>query len=257
MKTINSSNSLIYWEQNENLSGISAARGYLKEDYLSFFQQIKKCINKGGRQEFIKSWHSVLNKYCSSSPKSIVYAKVNVLSKDKNSARRAENVMKVVNKFRGNVGEIMAEAILVKFPTEFDIIGDTYTPVDPTHEEYVDAEALSVVDQLPVGIQVKDYTMQGKELYNPVRRKTFDKAQVMTIRWVQCQRRIPEDKIIQYLSRPRQIIFSFTEVNKDDYQLIDQTSGAVQFKGPKDIKKLKLEQKSYIFDEIIDAISRV
>lgn len=230
---------------------------FLKEDYFGFFSSLASWSEHSPGTEFLGKkgegrWHDLLNETCRA-----VYNKVYAFSKDLDLARKEANVQKVVNKFRGNIGEIMAEAIFLKFPSSFNVAFGSYVPVDPSQEEFVDAEALDAGDSLLVGIQVKNYSLDSKNHFIPVKRETFDKAQAMTTRWLQDKRRIPEDKLAEFLRKPRQIIFSFTDVDKDDFKLIEETKGSVVFKGPSDIADLRLETKPFVFQEIVDEISRL
>ncbi len=230
---------------------------FLKEVYLAFFRSLASWSEHGPGTEFLSRknggrWHDLLNETCRE-----VYNKVYAFSKDPDLARKEVNVKKVVNKFRGNVGEIMAEAIFLKFPSNFNIAFGSYVPVDPSQEEFVDAEALDAGDSLPVGIQVKNYSLNEENHFVPVKRETFDKAQAMTTRWLQDKKRIPEDRIVEFLKKPRQIIFSFTNVDKDDFKLLEDTKCSVVFKGPRDIADLRLETKPFVFKEIVDEISHL
>lgn len=152
------------------------------------------------------------------------------LSKLKNTD---DNIRCVADKFLGNAGEILAEA-LFKAGLFSDIIdGSTYEPVDPQHERFIDATADSASDGLPIGIQVKNY------ICTKVKKETFDKLSAEDSKWLREDKRIPEDKIQLFLASPHMMIFSMTEAEND--LSVDSSRNSVMFIGPKDIDRLHLQ----------------
>lgn len=73
------------------------------------------------------------------------------------SSKDAESIDKVIFKFRGNCGEIFAEKLFTEMCSDICKPG-TYVPVDPHHEEGVDAVAVSCLTGMKMGIQVKNFS---------------------------------------------------------------------------------------------------
>ena len=138
---------------------------------------------------------------------------------------------KVVMKFRGNCGEILAEAFFSSGLASEYVDGSTYIPVDPSNERFVDADVKSATDGLPIGVQVKNY---GNAL---VKSEIFNKAAAEDIFRLRIDGMVRSEDVISYLSAPRQIIFSFTPAEKF---LIENNSKVVLFLGPDFINKKKL-----------------
>lgn len=225
MKTISSQKSLILFDQNRSdsniyaLNGVDDIRVFVKPFYESLFAVLAEELKTKQYTSFVKLWHRLCDVKCAE-----LLAKIESLaSKD--------DAEKVVMKFRGNCGEILAEAFFRSGLASEYVDGSTYVPVDPSNERFVDADVKSATDGLPVGVQVKNY---GKAL---VKGEIFNKAAAEdTFRLrIDCIVR-PED-VGSYLSSPRQIIFSFTPAEKF---LIENNSRVVLFLGPDFIDRKKL-----------------
>jgi len=242
MNTITSNKSLVFWKQNINGSNITTVKPlFLKENYLSVFEQIKiRTDINDSKTKFLNIWHYIINNECK-----IIDNKLKHYTTDN------ESINLVINKFRGNIGEIFVEKLFIDFGMNFDVVPSSYVPVDPTHEEYIDAEGIHPADGFPVGIQIKNYSKDFKE--NQVNRLIFSKSMAMTTHWLQDNKKVDPDNFIKFLKIPRQIIFSFTDVK--DHRVLTDYQGSVRFIGPKTIEKLDLTNKSYIFEQIISEIS--
>lgn len=255
MKTISSSKSLIYFDQNRNSSnifgnGVEDIRLLLKQHYYNVFYNLYILFSEGPRNKFIPAWQKVIDDE--------IFLVENTIKKyigdmvDYDEKDIDDIIKRVTNKFRGNLGEILVEYLAVN--GELDCCkGNTYVPVDPDNEEYTDATVISKVTRLPMGIQIKNYS---KEL---ISREIFDKARSTADKFV---RKAIEDKNekIEYLSSPHQVIISFTDARA---MLEDDFNDSVIFLGPRAIEKIKLQgdkrtkPKSLYFKEIAEEIDKV
>ena len=116
---------------------------------------------------------------------------------------------------------------------------------------FLDAQAIHIADGMPIGVQVKNYAVHpGKT--NAVSWEVFTKSMAMTTYWLQCSDLVKPENLAEFLSSPRQFIFSFTPVSYDI--IADNYKKAVKFIGPADIDKLDLQHKAYAFKQIADEI---
>jgi hypothetical protein len=245
MQTISSSKSLIFWSQNINGSNITSVKNnlFLKDYYLNVFNELKTRTSIDGvKIKFLNMWHCIINDECKKLNDTLLGIGAN-----------KNNIQLVINKFRGNLGEILAEKLFLYFGMNFGVIPSSYIPVDPTNEEFIDAQGRYPGDNLPIGIQIKNYASDNTKT-NCVTREPFIKSMAMSTHWIQNKKIIDSEKLIQFYSMPRQIIFSFTDVA--DTRILTDYAESIRFIGPKEIKKLDLENKnnSYIFDEIFTEI---
>lgn len=255
MQTISSSKSLIYFDQNRNGSNIinngsEDIRLLLKPHYYNVFNNIAVALGGGVEyfSKFIPVWQNVIRQ-------EVELAKNTIRKYIGDTARyESDDINKVIHKFRGNLGEILAEYLFSNGEISYCQFG-TYEPADPNNEEFVDATAVSKVTELLMGIQIKNY----KE--DLVSRETFVKACCMSDLYA---RESIEDEAakLEYLSTPHQIIFSFTDARDN---LKERYVKSVIFFGPKDIEKLKLQgdikhnikPKSLYFKKIAEEINKV
>ena len=215
----------------------------MKENYISVFEKLFELTSSTEcKVKFLEMWHHFVNEECKT-----IYDKLKKYSSD------VRSIALVVDKFRGNLGEIFAEKIFTDFGYNFDIIPTSYDTVDPVNEKFVDAVAKHPIDNLPIGIQIKNYHKDFLE--NTVSRDTFVKSMSMTTHWVQDEQLIDFEQLSTFFKIPRQIIFSYTNVS--DSRLLSDYSKSVRFIGPKEITKLNLEQKPYIFQQIVSEISAI
>jgi len=122
MKTISSDKSLVKWQQNINGSNITQVdENFLRENFIAAFGQLAEfAAVEGPKASFIDAWHSICSISCDA-----------LVDKLAQICRDRECIDKVVNKFRGNMGEIMAEKVFELFGIQWDIMPGTYDTVDP------------------------------------------------------------------------------------------------------------------------------
>lgn len=255
MKTISSDKSLILFEQNRSMSNIHhindgvGTRLLLKDNYFNVFNAIANELKTKHYVSFVKLWHKVCDKECN-----VVRAKLRDLIM--NDYEDAEpDIDKVVMKFRGNLGEIFAEAFFTNNLSQL-VDGSSYEPVDPTNERFIDATSTSTADGLPIGIQVKNYNVSfvGKEI--------FDKAAAEDCYWLRVDKKIKPEDVATYISSPHQVIFSFTDTQE---LFKDSHADVVVFLGPWHIDnaklqgnvKMKLPARWQLFKKIADEIEQV
>lgn len=244
MKTISSKNSLIHFDRNANKSNVyllnsGDIRLFLKPDYVSVFRTIEQTLAKNSVISFVDLWH----KTCNDAEKNLK-KKLQANVKDLTD----EDANNILVKFRGNLGEIFAEAFFTNGLASELCDGTTYDPVDPTNERFTDADAESVIDGTKMGIQIKNYNVQGVKIETFIKSAAEDRLRLTEI----------SDKDL-YLKNPRQIIFSFTDTMD---MFIEDFSDIVIFLGPKYIdskniqgnQKLKLNPRWNMFKKIADEI---
>ena len=225
MKTISSQKSLILFDQNRSdsniyaLDGVDDIRLFAKPFYESLFAVLAEELKTKQYTSFVKLWRRLCDAKCAE-----------LLAKIENLAPK-DDAEKVAMKFRGNCGEILAEAFFRSGLVSEYVDGSTYVPVDPSNERFVDADVKSAADGLPVGVQVKNY---GNAL---VKGEIFNKAAAEDTLRLRIDGIVRPEDYGLYLSSPRQIIFSFTPAEKF---LIENNSRAVLFLGPDFIDRKKL-----------------
>ena len=255
MKTILSQKSLVLWQQNKNKTNIYVNGGndirlFLKDNYLNVFKTIEAELADFSNcySSFVKLWHKVCKDECNN----VRNAVKSLIIHDYEDAQ--SDIEKVVMKFRGNLGEIFAEAFFSSNLMSDICDGTTYDVVDPDNERFVDADVISNSTGMKIGVQVKNYDM------SLVSKETFDKALAEDLMRIRIDKAIPNDRLLQYLSFPHQLIFSFTDAN--DLH-IKSNANAVIFIGPKDIdsKNIQGNAKKHIapnlrmFEKICNEIS--
>ena len=244
MKTTLGQKSLVLWKQNQNktniyVNGGNDVRLFLKGNYLNMFKTIKDKLADSANcyTSFVKLWHKTCKDECDN----VRNAVRSLIVHDYEDAQ--SDIEKVVMKFRGNVGEIFAEAFFSSNLMSDICDGSTYEVVDPDNERFVDADVVSNSTGMKIGVQVKNYdtSLVSKEI--------FDKALAEDSMRIRIDKLIPTDKIADYLSSPHQMIFSFTDA-KDIF--IDSNSPAIMFIGPKDIdaKHIQGDAKRHIAPNI-------
>ena len=225
MKTISSQKSLILFDQNRSdsniyaLDGVDDIRLFAKPFYESLFAVLAEELKTKQYTSFVKLWRRLCDVKCAE-----------LLAKIENLAPK-DDAEKVAAKFRGNCGEILAEAFFKGGLVSEYVDGSTYVPVDPSNERFVDADVKSAADGLPVGVQVKNY---GNAL---VKGEIFNKAAAEDMFRLRVDGIVRPEDVVSYLSSPRQIIFSFTPAEKF---LVENNSRVVLFLGPDFIDRKKL-----------------
>lgn len=255
MKTVSSDKSLVLFEQNRSTSNIHhindgiGTKLLLKDNYFNVFNTLAEELKTKQYVSFVKLWHKVCDKECSA-----VRAKLrDLILNDYEDAE--SDIDKVVMKFRGNLGEIFAEAFFTNNLSQL-VDGNAYEPVDPTNERFIDATSTSIADGLPIGIQVKNYDVVF------VHKETFDKAAAEDCYWLRIDKKIKSEDVATYLASPHQVIFSFT----DTQELFKEShADVVMFLGPQYIDnaklqgnvKMKIPARWQFFKKIADEISLV
>ena len=246
MKTLN----LVSWKRNENMSNIyvSAIGGdemFLKPYYVSVFENCANFLKSKKVNSFVENvWQPICDDACKSVHKAVSDAcRSNGIDVDISSIER------VVNKFRGNLGEILVEMLADNGLLDF-IKPGTYDPVDPTREEFFDATAKR--NGMLVGIQVKNYSK-----FNKVGLEVFLKAAAQSDLWMR------RDKMPNLdLTSPCQYIISTSEAESC---LAERFNGSVVFLGPKwlDSKRItgssktKESAKWMMFAEVAEFVEKI
>lgn len=256
MQTISSStSSLILWERNTNRSGIGIStlggnRLFLKPFFLEVFQTIASKLKTQSYTKFAaKVWMPTID---------VVKAKLEdtlgdvVLGLDSKQSFQ-EDIERVVSKFQGNLGEIFAEKFFTSGLGSDTCKPETYSPVDPCHEEGVDASGISPISNLKIGIQVKNYSKDNK-----VGLEEFRTAGDESDKYVHS---LNSNQFEDFLRCPCQCIFSFTEavsIIKEQYE------SRVKFLGPSYIESKGLCGRSgdkcgnwTFFQDIADEIGNL
>ena len=241
MKTLN----LVSWKRNENMSNIyvSAIGGdemFLKPYYVSVFENCANLLKSKKVNSFVENvWQPICDDACKSVHNAV-----------SNACRSADisSIDRVVNKFRGNLGEMLVEMLAENGLLDF-IKPGTYDPVDPTREEFFDATAKR--NGMLVGIQVKNYSK-----FNKVGLEVFLKAAAQSDLWMR------RDKMPNLdLTSPCQYIISTSEAESS---LAERFNGSVVFLGPKwlDSKRItgstktKESAKWMMFAEVAEAVNK-
>ena len=246
MKTLD----LVAWKRNENTSNIyvSAVGGdemFLKPYYVSVFKECANMLKNTKANSFVENvWQPICDDACKSVHKAVSDAcRSNGIDVDISSIER------VVNKFRGNLGEILVEMLAENGLLDF-IKPGTYDPVDPTREEFFDATAKR--NGMLVGIQVKNYSK-----FNKVGLEVFLKAAAQSDLWMR------RDKMPNLdLTSPCQYIISTSEAESC---LAERFNGSVVFLGPKwlDSKRItgssktKESAKWMMFAEVAEFVEKI
>ena len=246
MKTLD----LVAWKRNENTSHIyvSAVGGdemFLKPYYVSVFKECANTLKNTKANSFVENvWQPICDDACKSVHKAVSDAcRSNGIDVDISSIER------VVNKFRGNLGEILVEMLAENGLLDF-IKPGTYDPVDPTREEFFDATAKR--NGMLVGIQVKNYSK-----FNKVGLEVFLKAAAQSDLWMR------RDKMPNLdLTSPCQYIISTSEAESC---LAERFNGSVVFLGPKwlDSKRItgssktKESAKWMMFAEVAEFVEKI
>ena len=242
MKTLN----LVSWKRNENISDIyvSAIGGdemFLKPYYVSVFENCANFLKSKKVNSFVENvWQPICDDACKSVHNAV-----------SNACRSADisSIDRVVNKFRGNLGEMLVEMLAENGLLDF-IKPGTYDPVDPTREEFFDATAKR--NGMLVGIQVKNNSK-----FNKVGLKVFLKAAAQSDLWMR------RDKMPNLdLTSPCQYIISTSEAESC---LAERFNGSVVFLGPKwlDSKRItgssktKESAKWMMFAEVAEFVEKI
>ena len=237
MNTISSKNSLILAKQTLNRSNIfDIDELFFKDNYHNVFAGIAALFSSGKKfGTFTDIWHKFCTEECAAVKQKVSDHVKKHIEGGKLSDEDEELIKRVVVKFRGNLGEIFAEAFFREGYMANLCKVSTYNTVDPTNDEYVDAESISASDGLPVGIQIKNYNKYAEKSVDA--REIFNKACVSYLRGLHTLK-TDVDKLL-YISQPHQIIFSFTELGSE--LIVDGYNKEIIFFGPKEINSKYLQ----------------
>lgn len=229
LKTVTGINSLLLWNQNANHSNIlqesnsTVLDDKVKELVTDFFEDLYKTVTTCNITKFSTLWVQSCNKLNKK-----VVNDIRRYCQSKFTSVGEEALNKVADKVRGNVGEIFAEQFFKSFGDEYDCDSDAYQPVDPHCEFKLDAQSCSSINKnIPIGIQIKNWS-------NPITNDIFISASYEDI---VAFRSINPEYQREYLIKPRQYVFSFTEAKDNLWLDNERNAGIVQFIGPKDIDK--------------------
>ena len=240
MKTISHpTESLILWDSNRNKSNIhndgkTEMKLFLKESYLRVFSTMSNELADKTKQlvSLCKLWHKVVEDECKAVRKSCHTLILHDYEEAEDDIQRVEDdIQRAVDKFRGNLGEIFAEALFTSGYGVDICDPSSYTPVDPKHERFSDADALAP-DGLPIGVQIKNYNVSSVPHEVFVKAAAEDRLRI-------AEGRIPQNQVLEYLSQPRQVILSFTDTI-DIFKKDDTLKKVVVFLGPKYIESKHL-----------------
>lgn len=226
LKTIKSEKNLLNWEQNRN--GVSLWENVNETELGDLTKKVYKCFFifflKLSKNKNYISFTGEWVKGCSKAVKSITkYLKASYNLSE-------ENAQRIAHKFRGNVGEIVAEYIFTELDTHIDRA--TYKPVDPENERFLDATA-KAKDDIQMLIQVKNYSGE-------VNKEPFLKLAMEAMIYLYNNKK----KAAEFLSRKRALLLTFTDKKytpfEKDYAKIVETIG------PGEIDKLLRNQETRI-----------
>lgn len=158
-----------------------------------------------------------------------------------------ENINKVAHKFRGNIGEIFAEALVLGNYLANEDVACVYIPIDALHEDRTDALTYSSTNpKLPMNIQVKNWA-EIKPGFEIIER--LEAAYALNIF------ELPEELSKEYKSIPRQILISTTDWDdKAKMAINDPTKhhkDIVTLVGPKEIDRRLGMHPTGFFNNII------
>lgn len=244
MKTISSSpsTSLIYWNQNRNgtqLTDINFEDGALalKKFYFDVFNKIAQHLKNANFLNIIPLWHITLNDVIDNNLRPLIRDAIfNHSSNDYKDITE-----RIVNKFRGNCGEIFAEKF---FSDNYDKIckNGSYMPVDPNNEKGTDAFAISKFSGREIGIQVKNYRADFTDKYKLIQEKKIDIDVFRTAGYEafrlmhRLNNELDGEQLKDYMNYESYVIFSFTDVRNKSF--IEDTKGSIKFIGPNDIRSV-------------------
>lgn len=237
LTTLTGDKSLILTQQTLNRSNILGLEDlFFKNNYFNVFNRIANDFESTAKPfaTFTDKWQEVIEVEEALIKQQLIKYLTTSLSKSEITDEDKSHINLILNKFRGNCGEIFAEAFFREgFMSSFGI-KNIYEPVDPTNERYDDGRSYSMRDGLPIGIQVKTFSKHTSSAINP--REIFDKTVTM---YTLTLLSLSDSDKLKFMTQPRQIIFSFTDFAEDyikkDYEII------TLFVGPKDINKANLQ----------------
>ena len=245
LKTINGSNSLLKWSQNANHSNIFQDDGSTELDdtiktlIADFFNSLNDKMENSKIVKFSVLWEKESNTLVRNTINTIRrYCQLRCTSVGEEALKR------VAYKVRGNVGEILGEQYFKSFSDEYDCDADRYEPVDPHKEYKLDAQTYSVLNEnIPIGIQIKNW--DGPITDDVLISASYEDA--VAIRQM-------GDNYREYILRPRQYVFSFTDLKTTLWIDEPRNSGIVRFIGPSEIDK-HTKSMNIVLKKIINSLN--
>ena len=245
MNTISSENSLLLFKNNKNKTNIFIDELTLKEDYLYLFRDIQNILDSNvPLNTFTKLWKDACDDAC-----------LRVRQKVRASIRHdyedaQQDIERVANKFRGNAGEMFAEAFFTMGLGSEYFNGSSYLPVDPQNERFIDATC-EMPDGITGCIQIKNYDIKKVDRETFIKSAAEDRLRIRDF----------NGEIGKYIETPRQFIFSFTDAEN---LLLNEYKGITVFLGPSwiDSKKIQgdyrsnVKPRSSMFKQIADEIEK-
>lgn len=242
MNTISGKGSLILWKNNVNKSGIatSTCQQDIKQNYIDFFTA---CSNTEFKGKFCDTWQTIINGF---------EKQFKDFWSEKTSNSDSANLL--FHKFRGNVAEILVEAFVQKGVFSYWDKNTYSVPDDRYDEDYTDARALSSMDNIIEGIQIKNWK-------GSVDLHVFQKACAQSALDFMDKTLHPDAEL--YRNKPRQYIISFSD-GKTILSMHKEFEPIVKFIGPNEINKAVKpfqENSCYglknIFKNIVDEVKNV
>lgn len=140
MKTVSSDRNLLIWKRNKNGSNIELPvlggdEYYLRGNYAHLFRTVAETLKAKKVASFVRLWLDLVNSECSA-----VEKRIRESAKEFKPSKSAVEL--VVNKFRGNCGEILVETLAENGLLSNICKPGTYEPVDPDNEKFIDAEGV-------------------------------------------------------------------------------------------------------------------
>lgn len=237
LTTLTGDKSLILAQQTLNRSNILGLGDlFFKDNYFNVFDQIARDFESATASfnTFTDKWQEVIAIEEALIKQQLIKYLTTALSKSEITDEDKSHINLILNKFRGNCGEIFAEAFFRKGFMSSLGIESIYDPVDPTNERYDDGRSYSMADGLPIGIQVKTFSKHTSSAINS--QEIFNKTTAMYVRTLLS---LSDSDKLKFMTQPRQIIFSFTDFAEDYIQ--EDYKETTLFIGPKFINKANLQ----------------
>lgn len=231
LETVSGVNSLILYAQNVNRTNLFGPdRLFFQTDYASFFVDLAHELETNIHDDFVSLWIKQCNTYVEKVKEHLIQ----FLEEHNIKGFTEEQIDKICNKFRGNLGEILCNLLIIKGKINM-CENDVCIPVDPQHEQYVDVTGQHVNDGLPIDIQVKNF-----DFGNNVGRRVFVKCSDTFARHISGKEADITDvnDLVKYIATPHQVIFSVTTYESD--LLMEEYEGRVYFIGPYEINNIGL-----------------
>lgn len=261
LTTLTGDKSLILSRQTLNRSNILGLGDlFFKNNYFNVFNRIANDFESatGSFATFTDKWQDVIAEEEVLIKQQLIKYLTTSLSKSEITDEDKSHINLILNKFRGNCGEIFAEAFFKTGFMSLHGIKNIYEPVDPTNEQYDDGRSYSMADGLPIGIQVKTFSKNTSSAINS--REIFNKTTAMYARTLFS---LSDSDLLKFRTRPRQIIFSFTDFAED--YIKNEYAKTTLFVGPTDINKANLQgnfktgepPNSSFFKDIAETIKNI